>query len=89
MEWAGDEDNLRVLDAVLNAAGEAKPLGRNISVNDFLQAGFVDGHLARLKGLDPSWIVIHADNVMADVGKAGAGDETDITGADNRDIHSG
>ena len=24
--WHGDEDNLRVLDAILNAAGEPKPL---------------------------------------------------------------
>ena len=85
----GDEDNLRVLDAILNAAGEAKPLRRHISVNDFLQSGFIDGHLARPEGLYFSWIVIHADDVMANVGKAGAGDETDITGADDGNIHGG
>ena len=60
---------------------------RDISVNDFLQSGFVDRHLARLEGLYFSRIVIHADDVMADVGKAGAGDEADITGADDGNIH--
>jgi hypothetical protein len=78
---------LRILDSILNAAREPKSLGRNISVNDLLQSGFVDGHFALLERLYFSWIVIDADNVVADVGKAGAGDETDITGADNGNIH--
>ena len=56
-------------------------------MNDFLEAGFVDGNLARLERLDFSRIVIDADDVVADVGKTGAGDETDITGADDGDIH--
>src|ERR1700730_14754962 len=82
-----DEDNLRVFNAILNTAAEPKPLRRNISVNDFFQSGFVDGHLARLEEFYFSWIVIHADDVMADVRKASAGDETDITGADDGNIH--
>src|SRR5450432_3697243 len=83
----GDKDNLRVLDAVLNAAGKTKPVCRNISLNDFFQSGFVDGHLARLKRFYLSRIVIDADDVVSDVGKAGPGDETDITGADDGNIH--
>ena len=51
--------------------------------------GFVDRHLACLERLDFSRVVIHADDVVADVGKAGAGDETDITGTDDGKIHGG
>src|SRR6266446_780209 len=45
-----DEDNLRILDPVLNATSEPEPVGRNISMNDFFQSGFVDGNPACLEG---------------------------------------
>ena len=42
----GDENDLRVIDAFLNAAAETQPLGGDIAVNQFFQAGLVDRHLA-------------------------------------------
>ena len=52
-------------------------------MHDFFETRLVDRHFARLQRLDFARIVIDADDVVADVGKAGAGDETDITGADD------
>ena len=83
----GDEDDLRVIDAILDAAGEAQPLRGDIAVNDFLEARLVDRHLAGLERFDFARIVIDADDVVADVGEASARDETDITGTDDGDIH--
>jgi len=56
-------------------------------VNDFLKSGFVDGHLARLERFYFSRIVVHADDVMAHVGEARSGDEADIAGADDGNVH--
>ena len=56
-------------------------------MNEFFEARLVDRHLARLERFDFARIVIDADDVVADVGKAGAGDETDITGTDDGEIH--
>ena len=58
-------------------------------MNDFFQSGFVDGNSARLEGLYFLQIVVHTDHVMADVRKTGTGDETDITRADDGNIHVG
>ena len=42
----GDEDDLRVVDAFLDAAGEAQALRGNIAMDDFFQARLVDRHFA-------------------------------------------
>ena len=60
---------------------------RNVPMDDFLQAGFVNRHLARLKRFHFARVVIDADDVMPDVSKAGAGHEADITGTDDGKIH--
>ncbi len=56
-------------------------------MDHFFQAWLVDGNLTSLQCLDLACVVIDADHVVADVGKAGAGHETDISGANNREIH--
>ena len=56
-------------------------------MDDFFEAGLVDRDLALPERLDFALVVIDADDVVADVGEAGAGDEADITGADDGEIH--
>ena len=48
----GDEDDLRIVDAFLDAAGEPQPMRGNIAVNDFFEARLVDRHLAGLQRFD-------------------------------------
>ena len=60
-----------------------KPMGGNVAMDDFFQARLVDRNLAGLKRLDLARVVIDADDVVADIGKTGAGDETDVTGTDD------
>ena len=74
----GDEDDLRVIDAVLDAAGEAQALRGDVAIDDFLEARLVDRDLAGLERLDFARVVIDADDVVADFREARAGDETDI-----------
>ena len=46
------------------------------------------GTFAGLQRFDFARVVIDADDIVADVGKASAGDETDITGTDDGKIHN-
>src|SRR6266404_3372956 len=68
----GDEDDLRILDPFLNAAGEAQPLGRNITMDEFFESGFVNWNFAGAQRFDLSGIIIYASDVVANFGKAGA-----------------
>ena len=77
--WHGNENHLRVIDPVLNAAAEAQPLGGNVAMHDLFQAGFVNRHLALLERFDFAGVVIDADDIMTDVGETGARDEADVT----------
>ena len=56
----------------------------NIAMNDFFQTGLVDWNAPRLEGFYFDLIVVDANNVVTDVGKARARDQTDIAGTDNR-----
>ena len=40
-----------------------------------------------LQHFDLGRVVVHADDVMADFGKTGSGDQTDVAGADDRQFH--
>src|SRR6185503_12826690 len=44
----GDENNLRVIDRFLDAAGKSQAMRGNVAMNYFLQARFVDWNLASL-----------------------------------------
>ena len=44
--------------------------------------------MPRLRSLDAARVVIDAEDVEAEFGKAGAENETDIAGTDHRDLHA-
>jgi hypothetical protein len=62
-------------------------MGRDIAVDDFFETGLVNWHATRLKGFDLCFIVVDADDVVADVGKTGPGDKTNVARTDDRNIH--
>jgi hypothetical protein len=41
----------------------------------------------RPAGLDLGLVLVDASHMMAEIGKAGAGNQSDIAGADHRDTH--
>ena len=79
----GDENNLRVFDGFLNAAGETQPARRDVAVNDFFESRFVDRYLTGLQLFHFFGVVIDADHMMADIGETGACHQTNVSGADN------
>ena len=66
---------------------------RRVVVDELVEAGLVDRHLARLEALDLRRVDVHAHDVMAEVREADRRDEPDVAGADDADrggrIHGG
>src|SRR6266516_6376466 len=79
----GDEDDLRVVYSLLNAAGETQPTRRDVTVNNLFKSRFINRHLAGLQLFDLLWVVIDANDVMADISETSACHQADITGADD------
>src|SRR5207237_1328385 len=75
----GDKDDLRIIDAFLDAAAKTEAMGGDIAVNDFFEARFINGDFAGLQRLDFFWIIIDADDVVTDIGKTGASNKADVT----------
>ena len=63
-------------------------VGGDGGLHEVGEAGFVDGGFARLHEFDFFFVDVDADDVVAGVGEANAGDEADVAGADDADFHS-
>src|SRR6266545_1259148 len=79
----GDEDDLRVVHSLLNAAGETQPTRRDVTVNNLFKPRFINWDLARMQLFDLLRVVVDANDIMADIGETGARHETDVTGTDD------
>src|SRR5215475_12039431 len=60
---------------------------RDVAVNYFFQSRFVDRYLSGFELSDFFGVIIDANHMMADIGEASARHQTDVSGADNRDVH--
>src|SRR5262249_60420700 len=69
--------------------GEGQPAVVRVPVDPLLQAGLVDRHLPAPQHLHLVGVLVDADDVVAEVGEDGAGDEPDVSGSDHRDVHVG
>jgi hypothetical protein len=78
---------LGFVDSFPDTAAEPKAVSRNVAVDDLFQARFINWDPAGLKGFDLRFIVVHANDVVSDIRKARAGDETYIARTDDRNIH--
>lgn len=79
----GDEDHVGILDAVLGGGGKAEAAGGDVVLHQFGEARLVNGQAAGLKEFDLLRVAIDADDVMADLGETGTGDETHVASADD------
>ena len=74
---------------VMMAKANAEAAGQRVR---FRTAGFgaiatAFGEAEQFEAVLYGGLVVHAEDVVAPIGKTGARDETDITGADDRDVH--
>jgi hypothetical protein len=58
-------------------------------LHDGFEAGLEEGDLALFEAGDLGGVDVGAEDVVADVGEAGADDEADVAAADDGDSHGG
>jgi hypothetical protein len=82
----GDEGDLGVEHRGPQVGGGAQALA-DVALEQILQAVLVDRRLAAVDAVDLALVDVDAQAVVADLGEAGAGDDADIAGADDGDLH--
>ena len=82
-----NELQLRMRYARGHIGREAQTSGMLVALHDGFQAGLEDRNLARVQARDLALVEIEAEDVVAGVREAGAGDEPDVARADDGDIH--
>ena len=83
----GDEDGVGGLGRLGQVGGEEEPLLAHVLGNQLGEARLVDRHLASRQGGDLVGVLVDAGHDVAEVGKAGAGDEADVAGTDHGNAH--
>jgi hypothetical protein len=68
--------------------GDGEPAAATLRAHDLPAGRLVDRDLAALQQLDLALVDVEAQHVVADVGEAGAGDEADVAGSDDADLHA-
>ena len=84
-----DHLHAAVARALRRVGGEGESPGRHVGAHDLAQPRLEDRDLAAVQHRDLALVDVEAEHVVADVGEAGAGDETDVAGADDADFHEG
>ena len=82
-----DEDHLGVGVGLGLVGGEVQAAGLVVALDQLVEARLVDRADAVLELLDLLGVHVEAGHLVADVRKAGAGDESDVAGADHGDTH--
>ncbi len=81
------EDNFRLFDCALQIGGEGEPFFVNILLQKFRETRFIDRALSLAEGLQFLFVNIHADDIIATFGKAGADHQADVAGTDDGESH--
>src|SRR5207237_453692 len=74
--------------AIFDTVGETQLACRYVSMHNLFESRFINWDLPFLQCVHLPLIVIHADDVVTDIGEARAGDQPHIARADDRDIHN-
>src|SRR5471030_3525680 len=82
-----DEHRVAFGDRIGEIEAELEPARLRIVAHQLIEAGLVDRDLALLQAGDLVGILVDADDVVAELGKARARNQADIAGADHRDAH--
>ncbi len=66
-----------------------EPPGAHVAGDQIVQPRLVDRQFAAPQHGDLVGVLVDAGHVVAEIGKAGPGNEPDIAGTDHRDAHQG
>ena len=83
----GDERDIRPANGVRQIGREGQTFLAVIAENKLGEPRLEDGHLTRLERGDLRRILIHADDVVAVLGEAGAQNQTDVSCSHDCDFH--
>src|SRR5439155_24310862 len=84
-----DEHKLRGADALAEVGRELQPPRLQPALHHFLEARLVDGNLTAAQLFDLVGDDVDADDVVTEVREARAGDQTDVPGSHQADLHVG
>ena len=76
-----DRDHLEqaVRDAFGGIGREPQPALGHVALDQLVEARLVDGHLAAIETLDLARIDVDADDLVARIGEARSGDQSNVT----------
>jgi hypothetical protein len=82
-----DEDRVGIRDGARKLAAEFQPGGAHIGTDHVVQPGLVNRHFAAQKGGDLRFILVDANDLVAEIGETGAGNKANVAGADHGNAH--
>jgi hypothetical protein len=82
-----DEHRVGLGDRAFQIGRKIEPAARHVVGDETVEIGLVDRDLALAQRRDLLLVLVDAGDVMAEIGKARAGNKADIAGADHRDAH--
>jgi len=87
--WRANRDEHRVRRGhrSLQLGRKTQASGLHVGSHQIFEAGFIDRHFAALERRDLAGVLVDADDVVAEIGKASPRNEADVTGADHCDAH--
>ena len=83
----GDEDGVRFGDRVGQIGREGEAAAPHVALDETVEPGLEDRHDAAVERLDLARVLVDADDVVSEVGEAGAGYEPDIARPDHDNTH--
>ena len=82
-----DEDRLRPRDGGSQIGGEGQPPRLDVLFHEPVEPRLEDRDLAAFQAGDLVGVLVHADDIMPEVGKAHPRHKPHVAGADHRDFH--
>ena len=76
-----------MLDSPGCIGGELEAAGLGIALDDGVEPRLMDGNVTTVQALDFTGIDIDTDHMVARICETSPGNQTDVTGAENRDTH--
>ena len=82
-----DEHSVGFRDRRGQVGGEIKPLGLDVRRHQLIEPGFENRDFASAQRFDLAGILVHAGDLVAEIGKAGPGYQPHIARANHGDSH--
>src|ERR1700722_13291004 len=83
----GDENRVRVADRGSEVGREKEPVLSDVRAHQGFEPRLVDRYRALFQGIDAAGILVDAGDVVAEIGKAGTGNNSDIAGSYHDNLH--